>query len=57
MPTFLITFTDDEAATVARWREHYLSADMPNTIEGAVRDMLRRLMDDMNEMEEAPADA
>jgi len=51
----MITFTDDELATVQAWRERYRSTDLPDTIEGAVRDMTRRISDDMREMEESEA--
>ncbi len=42
----------EELAIIARWRERYLSSDMPDTVSGAIHDMLRRIADDMREMDE-----
>lgn len=52
MPILLINLSHEEVAVIDRWRLRYLSPDMDDSLEGATRDMLRRLEDDMHEMEE-----
>lgn len=45
-----LKLSDEEVRILNHWRTTYLSMDLPNTINGALHDVLRRIADDIKEM-------
>lgn len=48
-----LKLSDEEVRILNYWRTTYLSMNRPNTIDGALHDVLRRISDDIKEMESA----
>lgn len=47
-----LLLTDEELVIINKWRDLYISENTPNTIIMALHDMIKKIADDMNDMEQ-----